>query len=104
MKEYMNDADELKLDDEEAMEFHYFKLHDYDTNNKMDGLELGAAMTHYHDTDSGGEEKIHSIDISDEELSNLIDSILRDDDLNVDGYIDYYEFVQAQRKNRHEDV
>ena len=52
----MNDADELKLDDEEAMQFHYFKLHDYDNNNKMDGLELGAAMTHYHDTDSGGEE------------------------------------------------
>ena len=47
---------------------------------------------------------LQSIDISDEELSNLIDSILRDDDLNVDGYIDYYEFVQAQRKNRHEDV
>ena len=60
MKEYMNDADELKLDDEEAMEFHYFKLHDYDNNNKLDGLELGAAMTHYHgDAENGGKEKRH---------------------------------------------
>ena len=43
-----------------------------------------------------------SIDISDDELSNLIDSILKEDDLNLDGYIDYYEFVQAQRRNRGE--
>lgn len=58
MKEYMNDADELKLDDTEAMEFHYFKLHDYDNNNKLDGIELAAAMTHYHDTEEGRKEKI----------------------------------------------
>ena len=49
MKGYMETPEELKLDDQEAMEFHYFKLHDYDNNNKLDGLELGAAMTHYED-------------------------------------------------------
>ena len=59
MKEYMPDVDELKLDDREAMEFHYFKLHDYDNNNKLDGLELAAAMTHYHHADEGDEEKVH---------------------------------------------
>ena len=59
MKEYTNDADELKLDDKEAMEFHYFKLHDYDNNKKLDGLELGVAMTHYHDPDKGGEKRTH---------------------------------------------
>ena len=52
----MDQPDELKLDDQEAMEFHYFKLHDYDNNNKLDGLELGAAMTHYEDhRDEGAE-------------------------------------------------
>ena len=56
MKEYMSDTDELKLDDQEAMEFHYFKVHDYDNNNKLDGLELAAAMTHYHG-EEGGQEK-----------------------------------------------
>lgn len=49
----MGDADELKLDDQEAMEFHYFKVHDYDNNNKLDGLELAAAMTHYHGEEGG---------------------------------------------------
>ena len=123
MKEHMPEADELKLDDAEAMEFHYFKLHDYDNNNKLDGLELAAAMTHYHEDGEGSEETLRvrvsvcvcvcvcdcvyivcvcaqNIDISDDELSNLVDSILDDDDLNNDGYIDYYEFVQAQRRNR----
>lgn len=40
-----------------------------------------------------------TIDISDEELGRLVESILKDDDINDDGYIDYYEFVQAQRRN-----
>ena len=34
---------------DEDLQFHYFKLHDYDHNNKLDGIELMNAMTHYHD-------------------------------------------------------
>ena len=44
------ELDKVKLDSSEEMEFHYFKLHDYDNNNKLDGLELAAAMTHYHES------------------------------------------------------
>ena len=33
---------------EEELQFHYFKLHDYDNNNQLDGIEIGNAMTHYH--------------------------------------------------------
>ena len=32
---------------EEEMEFHYFKLHDYDNNNKLDGTEITKALTHF---------------------------------------------------------
>ena len=53
--EYM---DGVKLDSDEAMEFHYFKLHDYDNNNKLDGLELAAAMTHFHDPGSDGKHDV----------------------------------------------
>lgn len=45
---------------------------------------------------------LQSIDITDEEIGNLVDSILNDDDLNSDGFIDYYEFVEAQNRNRGE--
>lgn len=34
----------------------------------------------------------------DEELTNLIDPILNTDDENKDGYIDYPEFIRAQKK------
>ena len=91
-----NISDQLKLDSEEEMEFHYFKLHDYDGNNKLDGLELVAAMTHFHEEDSGN--RASSISLEDDEISTLVDQILAEDDLNDDGYIDYYEFTQAQRR------
>lgn len=32
--------------------------------------------------------------MSEDELINLIDGVLRDDDKNNDGYIDYVEFVK----------
>ena len=35
--------------------------------------------------------------LADHELANMIDNILHDDDRNMDGYIDYTEFVTAQR-------
>jgi len=102
LREHMQDMldteelDKLKLDSSEEMEFHYFKLHDYDNNNKLDGLELMAAMTHYHE--SGPDGKQQAVDIDEDELSRLVETILGEDDLNDDGYIDYYEFVQAQRR------
>ena len=107
MGEYYKDGekegDELKLDSEEEMEFHYFKLHDYDSNNKLDGLELAAALTHFHEGESDSAARAHNIALDDEELSNLIDQIMAEDDLNDDGYIDYYEFIHAQRKGKSDD-
>ena len=76
------------------MEFHYFKLHDYDGNNKLDGLELAAAMTHFHEDDTAA--RAHNIALDDDEMASLVDQILSEDDLNDDGYIDYYEFTRAQ--------
>ena len=31
---------------QEEQNFYYFKLHDYDNNNKLDGLELVSAFAH----------------------------------------------------------
>lgn len=40
LREMMPDQD-FNFDNDESFEFHYFKLHDYDNNNRLDGLELG---------------------------------------------------------------
>ncbi|MEE6474195.1 hypothetical protein FKM82_010306 [Ascaphus truei] len=73
------------------LQLHYFKMHDYDGNNLLDGLELATAISHVH-KEGGGE---HSNSIKEEELINLIDDVLRDDDENNDGYIDYAEFAKS---------
>ena len=41
------DMDQDRMTEEET-QFRYFKIHDYDSNNKLDGIELIAALTHYH--------------------------------------------------------
>ena len=63
----------------------------------IDGLELAAAMTHFHNEDGS---KSNPPTLSDDQLSQIVDQVLRDDDLNDDGYVDYYEFVRAQKMDK----
>ncbi|KAM9187811.1 multiple coagulation factor deficiency protein 2 [Dugong dugon] len=75
----------------QELQLHYFKMHDYDGNNLLDGLELSTAITHVH-KEEGSE---HIPPMNEEELISLIDGVLRDDDKNNDGYIDYAEFAKS---------
>lgn len=81
---------EEKLSDEE-LTFHYFKVHDYDQNDKLDGIELISALTHYHKNEGPDTPRM-----SDDELAGMIDTILKEDDSNNDGFIDYPEFIMSQ--------
>ncbi|NXD32131.1 MCFD2 protein, partial [Spelaeornis formosus] len=65
----------------QELQLHYFKMHDYDGNNLLDGLELATAISHVH----------KEVGV----LISLIDDVLRDDDKNNDGYIDYAEFAKS---------
>ncbi|CAH1264300.1 MCFD2 [Branchiostoma lanceolatum] len=79
---------------EEELQFHYFTQHDYDKNNRLDGIELVSAMTHFHEDDH---DKSHNDpQLTEEEITATIDQILRDDDRNRDGFIDYAEFKASQ--------
>ncbi|XP_054840066.1 multiple coagulation factor deficiency protein 2 isoform X2 [Eublepharis macularius] len=75
----------------QELQLHYFKMHDYDGNNLLDGLELATAISHVHKED-GSE---HTQTMKEEDLVSLIDDVLRDDDKNNDGYIDYAEFARS---------
>ncbi|KAI4888643.1 hypothetical protein NFI96_027072 [Prochilodus magdalenae] len=75
----------------QELQLHYFKMHDYDGNNLLDGLELATAITHVHKEEKGEQ----SQPMKEEELIRLIDEVLRDDDKNNDGYIDYAEFARS---------
>ena len=89
-------VDTSKLSEKE-LQFHYFKMHDSDNNNKLDGCELVKSLIHWHAND-GKEHRHHNVKIfGDNELATMIDPILRSDDKNKDGFIDYYEFIAAQK-------
>jgi len=97
----VNTPDVSKMTEEE-LQFHYFKMHDNDDNNKLDGGELIKSVLHWHVEESmsmgekapkEGTTKI----FQDNELTLMIDPILDMDDRNKDGFIDYPEFVQAQK-------
>ncbi|XP_028279147.1 multiple coagulation factor deficiency protein 2 [Parambassis ranga] len=75
----------------QELQLHYFKMHDYDGNNLLDGLELATAITHVHREEEGE----NSQPLKEEDLIALIDDVLRDDDKNNDGYIDYAEFAKS---------
>lgn len=100
VKEHMDASVDTSNMSEQELQFHYFKMHDSDGNNKLDGCELVKSLIHWHDQsnhdkNSGQplpEEKI----FKDDELVSMIDPILETDDKNNDGYIDYSEFVIAQ--------
>ncbi|PRD24338.1 UNVERIFIED_CONTAM: Multiple coagulation factor deficiency protein 2 [Trichonephila clavipes] len=97
----VNQPDVSKMTEEE-LQFHYFKMHDNDDNNKLDGCELIKSVLHWHVEESNamganapeqGTTKI----FQDNELALMIDPILDMDDRNKDGFIDYPEFVNAQK-------
>jgi len=85
---------------EQELQYHYFKMHDADNNNMLDGQELIKSVFHHHDADNheGGGAKPEEKIFSEEEMMAMIDPILEDDDKNKDGFIDYGEFVAAQMR------
>ena len=89
--EHARDFIDIKDDDlaeNEKVYFHYFKVHDLDFNHKLDGLELAKAMLHHEDSSDGT--------MSDAAIANIVDAILKEDDNDGDGYIDYKEFLVSQ--------
>ncbi|XP_059156360.1 multiple coagulation factor deficiency protein 2 homolog isoform X6 [Physella acuta] len=87
---------------EEELEFHYFKLHDYDNNNKLDGVEIGKALTHFHDEQNNSTSE-EDASMPDDALSTSIDSILKTFDANLDGYIEYFEFKKVNRLQKNKE-
>ncbi|XP_001194225.2 multiple coagulation factor deficiency protein 2 homolog [Strongylocentrotus purpuratus] len=97
------DTDEKEMTDEE-LEFHYFKLHDFDNNTKLDGLEIMAAISHVVPFEPP--EKDMSVNqIADARVkyfSGIIDQVMLDDDYNKDGYLTYLEYVLSRRRHQDE--
>ncbi|KFM57023.1 Multiple coagulation factor deficiency protein 2-like protein, partial [Stegodyphus mimosarum] len=122
-KEFVRDYEHIKEDVQELynkdfadklqdieMEIFYFQLHDMNDDKRLDGLELLAAMNHVRER----ENEITHRDLQDspearvalqawwnekfEEDAQFIDEILREEDLDQDGYLNYFEYVLGRER------
>jgi len=93
-KEHIAEHMEVPMDtskmSEQELQFHYFKMHDADNNNKLDGCELIKSLIHWHeeeDTKTGN----HTV-LTDDFFSKTIDAALVMFDTDDDAYVSYTEY------------
>ncbi|KAK8740676.1 hypothetical protein OTU49_002645 [Cherax quadricarinatus] len=121
LPEYLSLERIEKMSDKE-LDYHYFKIHDYDNNFGLDGLELLAAIVHIAADDDDDDEVIideeklkglsqqerkilqdHRQQKWDEKLkfyTELVDDVLDENDNNKDGYLSWGEFRLAQNRRK----
>lgn len=91
----------------EEQNFYYFKLHDTNNDNRLDGLEIVAAFDHVHQEENTNSTATDHPPppppdrLADEELIRLVDDILKEEDMDRDGFISYDEFKRAIEGNSH---
>ncbi|KAL4238387.1 hypothetical protein ACF0H5_003096 [Mactra antiquata] len=112
LKEHLKDEINVKQNmSPEEMEFHYFRLHDTNNDTHLDGIEIWQAMAHMlpvpelqlHEKLGKSKEQIELM-MEERTLGmqkyyeDMIDNVMKEDDLNKDGYLTYSEFVRARRR------
>jgi multiple coagulation factor deficiency protein 2 len=106
---HVNHKDVSEMSDEEKS-FYYFKIHDSDNNEHLDGLEMIKAAIHRHGNFELQDELTHvtskfislfifkSIEII--LISGVVDEFLLFADLNQDGFLNYAEYVRAMNSSQ----
>eukprot|EP00128_Syssomonas_multiformis_P008768 Colp12_sorted_trinity150504_noHs@62 len=90
LKDVYNEEQLAALKDENSHRFHYFKLHDTNNDDKLDGLELRAALSH---SDHPAEKKsAEEKENAEKALTQMVDHTLQEDDLDNDGFISFVEY------------
>ncbi|KAI9312706.1 hypothetical protein BX666DRAFT_815411 [Dichotomocladium elegans] len=77
---------------ENELIYYLFVLHDTNADGHLDGHELRAAFT---DFDEDEEDDLTGY-VSLEEVTDMVDHVLEEDDINGDGLISWEEYLQSQ--------
>uniref|UniRef100_A0A1L8DHK7 Putative mediator of rna polymerase ii transcription subunit 12-like protein n=2 Tax=Nyssomyia neivai TaxID=330878 RepID=A0A1L8DHK7_9DIPT len=101
IKEHMDVPIDTSKMSEQELQFHYFKMHDSDNNNKLDGCELIKSLIHWH----AGDESARAM-YTDDQLETIVDQVLTMMDNNPkDGLIEYHEYINSEvAQNRADDL
>lgn len=84
---------------QDELYFYYFRMHDFDNNNKLDGQEMMAAMFHTSHHDEDDEHGKVPLVIPEQDIANYVDSVLLADK-NQDGFISYPELRTSELTNQ----
>ncbi|CAL4122479.1 unnamed protein product [Meganyctiphanes norvegica] len=100
------------------LEYHYFKIHDFDENKQLDGLEILSAISHIHDDDEDDDAHDAMMNLPPQERRvlmahrkakrdedfqyyiDLIDNMFDGSDRNKDGLLSYPEYVRVRRTSQ----
>ncbi|XP_064076215.1 multiple coagulation factor deficiency protein 2 homolog isoform X3 [Vanessa tameamea] len=98
-REHIQEHMEVPIDTskmtEQELQFHYFKMHDADNNNKLDGCELIKSLIHWHDQVDANRSVY-----TDGQIEAVLEKALKHADINNDGYIDYLEYRISMIKGK----
>jgi len=86
----------------DELQFYYFKQHDFDNNDMLDGIELIQAMVGYEKMDiedRGGRSDDYPM-MDEEQFIKMVESVLKFEDLNNDGMVNWHEYKIAQDKKK----
>nr|XP_027223340.1 multiple coagulation factor deficiency protein 2 homolog [Penaeus vannamei] len=104
MPEYLT-PETIKNMSPRELDYHYFKLHDFDENLRLDGLELLAALGHVHgdddddDDDEGGRTGRQEDRGGHGGQGELIDEVFEDNDTDKDGFLSWGEYLKGRQRN-----
>ncbi|CAF0898325.1 unnamed protein product [Brachionus calyciflorus] len=111
--EHLKEKIDVKRDlTPEEIEFFYFMEHDFNNDSRLDGLEILSAIKHSDlakdlQIDTSKIEKSKQREAFNMEVNyytDIIDEILKEDDLNNDGYLSYLEYSLARRRDELEEA
>ncbi|XP_062565844.1 multiple coagulation factor deficiency protein 2 homolog [Armigeres subalbatus] len=100
MKQFSFGEKELANMSDDEKNFYFFKLHDSDNNDHLDGLEILHAATHHSDGHvhkldrDGGEDES-----DDNSVIDVIDDFIAYADLDQNGLLTYPEYMKAISTN-----
>ena len=60
---------------EEERDYHYFRLHDFDNNDLLDGLEVFKALIHEHEDDNNQDTGNEGVKKSFDDIVEMIDQV-----------------------------
>lgn len=73
--------------------FYFFRFHDDNGDNLLDGLELVQSVIHFYDEVAILDPTVKVEAYPDEVLAAPVDNLLEAHDSNNDGFLDYLEFT-----------